>query len=202
MDAVHPLNYAPKQPRDHRDLRRVYRIVWIGGLIAALFFWGPGLWRWANFLYWEHRSLTYQLPANQVAWEADAGKVIQSSTVTIGHLGQIDALIFLHELRGPDGRHCLVSLSIDHFSMISPLGQTFQPLLPDRWLTPLIVPSSPSDAINSPFRFGSNHWKFFTGQPDPSDQSHFTFDYELDGQRHTCDGWLNNSGFLIVSPRP
>jgi hypothetical protein len=43
--------------------------------------------------------------------------------------------------------------------------------------------------------------RFYGGQPDPKDPSHFTVDYEFDGQRGTIDGWLTDDDFLRIRPR-
>jgi hypothetical protein len=32
--------------------------------------------------------------------------------------------------------------------------------------------------------------KFWAGQPDPTDESHFTIDFETHKRRGTIDGWL------------
>ena len=33
-------------------------------------------------------------------------------------------------------------------------------------------------------------FRFFDGQADPNDASHFTLDYEANGQRGVIDGWF------------
>lgn len=43
--------------------------------------------------------------------------------------------------------------------------------------------------------------RVFVGTPDPSDPSHFTIDYELDGQRHTLDGWLRDDDTVVIESR-
>lgn len=44
--------------------------------------------------------------------------------------------------------------------------------------------------------------RFFAGQPDPNDESHFTIDYEVDGIRNTIDGWLLDDDTVKLEPRP
>jgi hypothetical protein len=39
-----------------------------------------------------------------------------------------------------------------------------------------------------------NVLRFYAGQPDPDDASHFTIAYVLDGRAGTIDGWLRNDG--------
>ena len=37
--------------------------------------------------------------------------------------------------------------------------------------------------------------------PDPADPSHFTIDYDLNGTRHTVDGWLEDDEFVKMELR-
>lgn len=43
--------------------------------------------------------------------------------------------------------------------------------------------------------------RFFAGQADPNDPSHFTIDYEVGGVRNTIDGYLTDDDFLRILPR-
>jgi hypothetical protein len=43
--------------------------------------------------------------------------------------------------------------------------------------------------------------RFFAGQTDPKDPSHFTVDYEVGGVKSTIDGWLTDDDFLRIVPR-
>jgi len=43
--------------------------------------------------------------------------------------------------------------------------------------------------------------RVFNGQPDPSDASHFTIGYEVDGQPGTIDGWLTDDGIVKLEVR-
>ena len=45
-----------------------------------------------------------------------------------------------------------------------------------------------------------NRLRFYAGQPDPNDSSHFTIAYQLDGRAGTIDGWMRNEG-LELKPR-
>jgi hypothetical protein len=44
-------------------------------------------------------------------------------------------------------------------------------------------------------------YRFYAGQPDPADPTHFTIDYELDGERSTIDGWLRENSGVELAPR-
>jgi len=44
-------------------------------------------------------------------------------------------------------------------------------------------------------------FKVYVGQPDSTDASHFTIDYDLNGQRHTLDGYINDQDVLTIEKR-
>ena len=43
--------------------------------------------------------------------------------------------------------------------------------------------------------------RFFAGQSDPKDTSHFTVTYELGGVKNVIDGWLTDDDYLRIVPR-
>ncbi len=43
--------------------------------------------------------------------------------------------------------------------------------------------------------------RLYDGQPDPADESAFTIDYDLNGQRGTIDGKLGDDGAVTLTPR-
>jgi hypothetical protein len=47
---------------------------------------------------------------------------------------------------------------------------------------------------------GREVFRFYAGQPDPSDPSRFTIDYDVDGQRGAIRGQLKNDGTLELKP--
>ncbi len=218
MDSVKHLNYAPKPPAAELHLRRAYRLVIVAGLAAAVFLWAPGIIRWATVLYWQHRCLTYDAPENHRIYDCD---------LTSGHefyrevnpnqaayealfspragIGWTMPAIFLHEMRQPDGQPRLVIIDVprfarpkaDHAEIYNLQAET---LVPTAFLSQpkssglLVLPVDiPAD---------SRRVKFFEGHLDVHNPSHLTFDFEIDGVRHTCDCWLNNGGQLIVARRP
>ena len=57
MDAVKPLNYAPKPPASRRALRWAYRITLLAAVIIIAILWGPTMWDRAQSVYWEQKCL-------------------------------------------------------------------------------------------------------------------------------------------------
>jgi len=43
--------------------------------------------------------------------------------------------------------------------------------------------------------------RIYEGQPDPGDATHFTIDYDLNGQRGTIDGNLDDHEWVTFTPR-
>ena len=216
MDAVNPLNYAPRPRAAQRVWRWVYRLLFAAAIAVAAVLWGPGLGRLADFLYWQHRCLIFTQPADHVVYELAPGKIIRAETcVPALHLDAslTGSTIFLHEMRRPDGTRLLVSVRLLPSSpsqVANPDSHGFfHALTLNEWM----VAATPQKLANSGFIYwGSplvtwgfaddHHWKVFAGQPDENNPSHFTFDYEVDGGRRTCDAWLNNQGQLLASQRP
>jgi hypothetical protein len=210
MDSPPTLHYAPDPAPTVRWRRRGIRVILLGGFLAILWFWGGAAWKWVNFLYWEHRCLNYSLPADHIVFQTHAFQVLRAekprpwaklegdgSLVVWG-----EAIIFVHEMRQPDGARVLVALGTHHGVQdlgvhgfwLSSIELTIDGILkPPQW-----------EWRNAEFPVFTeeNDWKFFAGQPDPVNPSHFTFDFEHNGQRHTADAWLDNAGKLLVSVRP
>jgi hypothetical protein len=61
-----------------------------------------------------------------------------------------------------------------------------------------LKPDAPLDQ-SPPIDYG-NVVRFYAGQPDPADASHFTIAYQVDGKPGTIDGWLRDGG-LELRPR-
>jgi hypothetical protein len=209
MDAVKPLNYAPKLPTSRRAWRWAYRITLLAAIIIAVIQWGPTMWQRAQSIYWEQQCLAYLLPPDHVVFEVNQGKFIHSEYCTpmlrfmrtrIDPTMPPAVPIFVHGMRRPDGTRRLVILLV----MPDPIGNDGFKFSYYAWDVSLSPQFANWNDLMRETIHGSlqQHWKFFAGQPDLNNPSHFTFDYELDGHRHTYDAWLNNEGQLIVSPRP
>jgi len=46
-----------------------------------------------------------------------------------------------------------------------------------------------------------DEWRWFAGQPDPADPSHFTLGYEVNEVPGTIDGWLCDDETVLLRPR-
>jgi hypothetical protein len=209
MDAVNPLNYAPRPRAAQRFWRWAYRLIFFAAIVIAAIEWGPGLWSHAQSIYWEQKCLNFMQPPDHVVFEMNRGNILHSELCVpaIRFMGTRviaarvpDSTIFLHEMGRPDGTRCILLLGL--FPGPNALEQFGLQYM--EWTVSLSPRYSNWNFVMAQTTMGSafSHWKFFAGQPDVNNPSHFSFDYEMDGTRHTYDAWLKNDGQLIVSQRP
>ena len=125
-----------------------------------------------------------------------------------------EATIFLHERvgRGSGGKTMLVRVALNANTS---WARASSPMLcfdeaGEAWklatmnsapIRQVNVWMSPNDMSVWTRRNWTLPTRIYAGQPDPSDASHFTFDYEAYGVRDTVDGWLEVSGYLTLRPR-
>jgi hypothetical protein len=57
------------------------------------------------------------------------------------------------------------------------------------------------DGVLRADRPGGKSLRFYAGQADGNDPSHFTIDYDFAGERGAIDGWLTDDDFLRIRPR-
>lgn len=148
--------------------------------------------------------MNYTMPSGQVVYDSAQPNQTYPPCIPDEHFEQVESgtvvrpelVIFVHEMRRPDGAERLVRLYVN--PLISNSGGSYV----------LLFRISSTSGLNSQPVWGSDlfggtiHVKIFAGQTDAGNPSHFTFDYELDGLRHTCDVWLDNSDQLVISPWP
>jgi len=76
--------------------------------------------------------------------------------------------------------------------------------LPDSksWVVGRVMENTGGDAGGSgePKLDYGHRLRFFAGQPDPTDSSHFTIPYQLDGRDGSIDGWVKDGG-IDIRPR-
>lgn len=108
------------------------------------------------------------------------------------------AVVFLHGRTSPSGDRRILSIEADQRT-IPPIFDTL------RWHFRIVVPDSlrgPTDTgfvPDDPLSIAAD--RIYAGQPDPSDPSHFTFDYEYAGHRRRVDGWLQDGDKLRLQVR-
>jgi hypothetical protein len=214
MDAVNPLNYAPRPRVAKRIWRWIYGLIFAAAIAVAAVEWAPGLYRYVQFLYWQHRCMVFVQPPNHVVFEQAGTQIVH--TEQCRSVMELDSTlngctIYLHEMHQPDGTRLLIAVSLfpsvasgrsielSIYPQISVAEWTIGPR-PRELPTPVIVDWGGTAILWA----GANgqHCKIYAGQPDANNPSHFTFDYEIDGTRYTADVWLKDGGQLVGSQRP
>ena len=142
---------------------------------------------------------------------------------------ELGAMVFLHELRTDAGTRRIVAVrflpwAIDSKAGLPAAGLVAHVFEPGGWLSrprwvgtsraPLLVPQREAEhellGLADGGMGGSSAKRFrdgirwFAGQPDLFDPSHFTLDFELaDGSRGTVDGYLaGDGGGVRMNVRP
>jgi hypothetical protein len=202
------LNYDIALSRRVRWRRRAVSVICVISIVIAMLSWGPPLVRRVRFDYWRHECLTCVMPTGLLLFDTDnpnANPPICAADEGFERVAHVDQyvhtpdmrVIFLHEMRRPDGTPRLVRLRLD--PMIRPANWYF---FNARVLD--ISGAADSEVFAGKYWgiLASDHLKVFDGQIDPGNPSHFTFDYEFDGVRRTSDVWLTNEDELVFSPWP
>jgi hypothetical protein len=208
MEAAKPLNYAPKPSATRRTQRWALRVLAIFLVLAVATLWIRSGWSTLREIYWERACLRFLQPPGHIVFEINRGTVLHDeicvpeSKFLSARVQMRTGSIFLHELRRPDGTRRLVLVNFEPWWPTDANG-VFRVMYLS-WEVSVVPKPSDWSYIVVPAGSGTQltHWKFFAGQPDPADLSHFTFEYEVDGTRHTCDAWLKNDGKLVISQRP
>jgi len=209
------LDYGQVPTNQKRWFRRTIRIIVLLGFAAAVYFLGPPTWRWMQFLFWQNRCLGYTAPRDHVVFDFDVAhrQLSYCDAVTAEARLQdfggcssgltFHGTLFLHEMRQPNGAREVVWADVgmwgaptEESSFSVQIGANDLNDYPPPYRK---IPSNMQSVAIPP---SCRRFKVFAGQVDASNPSHFTFDYDTDGTRHTVDAWLNNQDQLLISPRP
>jgi hypothetical protein len=106
------------------------------------------------------------------------------------------ATLFLHERRNSRGEARLVAVDGVHSGGVLDSGVYFIA----RTVRPATPISRPALLWETP------HWqpgllnvgRVMTGEPDPSDQSHFTLQLEVNQKTYVLDGWLRDDESVLL----
>ena len=200
------LNYAAQHPTNHRRNVRMWLAAAALVALVVAFYTAPPLWRWARLWYWQRQCMNYSAPLNQIVFDDDPKAPVRRAVHCfteldrLGHLssGPTDTVIFLHSTTNHDSR-CLVMARV--------AGRSGSEIFIDHWLgsaTERFGGEGGDGFFLAPPNANYNHLRVFAGQPDPSNDRHFAFDYELDDKHGTIDCWVTrNEGVLFrVRGRP
>jgi hypothetical protein len=176
----------------------------------------------AALLYHQHVCMNYCAPADQVVFDSDPAhatalanhpnfvisggcafrrspKDWQPLKVTPAWMPPTpQAVIFLHERRAAGGTPRLVVIERDAGpDCLAFSASVFEPAGVSRPLT--AVPFGMSSDVGDTSTHADT--RFFAGQPDPADPSHFTIRYVRAGATHLIDGYLLADNSIILTQR-
>jgi hypothetical protein len=207
-----PLHYASPLPwyRAGRTQRIIIRLLILSALACG------GIWalrfvQQLRFLYQQHQWMQYTMPPDKIVpasasagWPKEIAPIPWAANAS---------LVFIHHLRAEGNHDRLVSVviqpqqslpatlpmgfgGIDHWAYQGQLIALAQ-IPADLRLGSRPTPCSPFGSSGELDVPGS----LFAGQPDPSDESHFTIRYESDGKSNLIDGWLMPDDTVKLEPR-
>ena len=143
---------------------------------------------------WETAAIRVAVPCDRFTRLASPPGIIPAATV------------FLHERRNSRGERRLVLLQAGPnsltYSYRTPGGRYREEAIIYRLGTPF---SNPVELIAP--RIGAQHFqmqrpvRYFAGQVEPDDASHFSIAYEIDGKREVIDGWLMDDDTIKLEKR-
>jgi len=181
--------------------------------------------------YWQQQCLNYAAPADQVIYSnnpTDIVKLLAPPTRYEGSVGAGQAFFvppsygnyrgamslsrsvgtpFLHQRVTPQGKvrlvavefYCIAANWTGQGTLMTLMAATFDPSGTVRGPRQIVTTTT---GDGQTLRLSATDTvRVFAGQPDPNDPSHFTIDYDLNGTRHTLDGWLKDDGVVAIESR-
>jgi hypothetical protein len=184
----------------------------IRGLIVLVLLssigWGPSLCHNLRAVYWERQCMSYASPADEVAYGIDlttGGIVVQKSVPAwdtyYGFIKYAPApskggfpVLFLHarQARGERPQLVAVDLRGGNITAGELIFNTWTPHAGSLTYPPEV--RSGIYTVRLPELKTAEYLRFYTGQPDQNDLSHFTIVFEIDGQKGTIDGRVIGEG--------
>jgi hypothetical protein len=218
-----PVEYAPPVPhwRRRSSRRRVLLALLLIAATATSYLFGPSL--WDRFKCWnlQRRCIAAGSESGRVVFESEAtkgAKLLSADTQYVSR-GSSEPVVWfsrdwaqLSALLSPPGQQPAATLFMG--LRRTPSGILRLVVLtgmPGRYLDATLV--EPGNMVARPrmgyARFAGNGLfgpallnyqpdRMFAGKADPSDDSHFTIEYVLNGTRCVIDGWLRDESILRI----
>jgi hypothetical protein len=224
------VDYAPP-PRWHRRRRwrRLLLPLTLVALGGSSVWWWPPVWRHLDLLNRQRQCISYRHPPGHVVFDQSPARSIQlqnadSRYVTVnppsssvGYTvpswnafysmvsppgAQPAGVVFLHWRKNGMGKSRLVVV-----------GARWRYASPEAFLVLDAKVCQPGSLLTRPKLLSDEELvvpgvvevagpvRFYAGQPDPSDESHFTFEFETASFRGTFDAWLGDSDRVLVQLR-
>jgi hypothetical protein len=191
------LPYEAPVPRRRPFLRRLLWLAAIAFLGLSALLTLPMLINSLTQRYWISRCMNHSLPPETVVLDCSLSNrsfYIAPETAPL-HIPDGSATIFLHamHLPGEDPRIIRVMAVVQN-SQGAPID-----LLPE--VIGSAWPIQRLDAGSVTTLAYTQRCRIFAAQPDPANAAHFTFICEIDGTKHTFDGWLQPHDQVLIADR-
>jgi hypothetical protein len=211
------LDYAPPPPaHQRRSFRRWIIYAVLALVVFSGWFWVPRIvWRVEMRYYYGH-SLGHTAPQSLVAVEPDPAKAaaliaqgthlpdISGNAVYVAdslagmHWG-VGHCVFLHGRRTPAGEQRLILVELMKVNSVPQLYARAIHL--DLFSNPITTSANFHTLPPGPSHPLPDVPRLYAGQPDPTDDSHFTIKYEYSDRSGILDGWLKDDDSIVIEPR-
>jgi hypothetical protein len=221
------LAYAPTPPwHRRRRNRRVLISLLLVTLVICGWRWHQPVLSHAQLLYWQYRCATFVRGADVVVastggpphytaapippfWTSYVARAVTSRPSLSLNIGKfspafIRSVVFIHQLRSPAGNNRIVGVDcIPMYLSSMSIIQAFEAdvIEPAPWWPLGTTPFIHLGKFNGGYPIDAKV-EVFAGQTDPSDASHFTISYSVNGQPGTLDGWLRDDDTVRLEVRP
>jgi hypothetical protein len=227
---VPQIQYAPIDPeiRRRRVTSRMIRIALLLAIAIVAWRLAPIAWRKSKLMYWQQKAMDYSAPADQIVFDdfpEDIAKLLNTGFYTDDSQDATRVelalnpskryfevysptrvsrpTLFLHERQNGKGERRLVVVDVwpGLFSMSDFGGELISAsvLKPGTWLN---EPSTVLDnSVNYLTHDRKEHFRYFAGQADPNDPTHFTITYELGTNRYVLHAWLRDDDTIKFDTR-
>ncbi len=225
------IEYAPPLPWHRTALARriLCYIVAAIVLVTGYIYW-PWIKQLGPRIYWERKCLNYRAPSGTISYSNDPADIAMLKSVS-GYETNLPAwssgpyvvapndtfqrlcggqpgyqfaarpAIFLHGRRTPSGVQRLVAVQVSAMATPDQFNRLFLFPYVHHTVFGRSSPSGKNSGQLEMFLAPTDRVRLYDGQPDPTDETHFTIDYDLNGQRGTVDGKLANDGTATLTPR-
>lgn len=202
---IRRLDYA--LPSKRRRWWLLATVAAAAALVSVLTIWGPDLSRWLVESYRLQRGLGYLDPADTIIYQQKPGQPIVVHGPAFYHSQTgADGTIFLHGRRS-GGQSLLVALCLQFDDSIRWPGRPVATLTLDGTVYYSTLRRPMMRSSGAPLReflslSREDSVTIFAAQPDPANDSRFTFAYEVNGVRGSMECLLGSDRKLSIEPLP
>jgi hypothetical protein len=179
-------------------------------LLGAFVLWAPRIFRFIDSHHWDNQCRKWELPPSAVFDSTMYSQIPNNPNCWRHYLPYTsfhvpsEQLIYLHARRSESGHERLVAVHLiyDQFRRIDIRTRVcgardwYSPS-EDLW----IQDWGTLDPLIGIFLDPRSEIQIYSGQSDPADESHFTFECKFNGHTRTVDGWLRSDDTVSIELR-